>query len=79
MNTLIKPYPPLKKLNKKTKKVLPASFGKKIIGHFQVFSIFWPVFQGPFIIFQGSSIRSYPKVKNHPKSCVQMVHDMLLS
>ena len=34
---------------------LPASFSKKIPDHFQVFSIFWSVFQGPFIIFQGSS------------------------
>ena len=29
MNTLIKPYAPLKKLNKKTKAGLPVSFGKK--------------------------------------------------
>ena len=34
---------------------LPASFSKKIPGHFQDISIFWSVFQGPFIIFQGSS------------------------
>ena len=52
MNTLIKPYAPLKKLNKKTKKVLPASFGKKIIGHFQFLAYFGLFFKLLLLFFK---------------------------